>query len=60
MNINLSTLKKAYSISCKDYIVLGIMNGKFTVVDLGSNRILGQFDDIKLANETYDYYVNKI
>jgi hypothetical protein len=58
--IELATLKKAYSISCKDYVVLGIMNSKFTVVDLGSQTILGQFECINRANEVYDYFVNKI
>lgn len=58
--VGLSTLKKEYSISCKDYVVMGFMNGKIVVVDLGAKRLLGEFDDPKAANDTFNYFVNKI
>lgn len=61
--IGLSTLKKEYSISCKEYVHLGFLNGKLVVECDGT--ILGEFEidteeSVKRANELFYYYVNKI
>lgn len=61
--VGLSTLKKEYSISCKDYVRLGFLNSKLVVECDGT--ILGVFDgdteeSVKRANEVFYYYVNKI
>lgn len=59
----LATLKKEYSISCKEYVRLGFLNGKLVIECDGI--ILGEFEDdtdesVKRANEVFYYWVNKI
>ena len=59
----LATLKKEYSISCKEYVRLGFLNGKLVIECNGT--ILGEFDglsdeSVKRANEVFYYWVNKV
>lgn len=59
----LSTLKKEYSISCKEYVRLGFYQNKLVVECEGV--ILAEFEgdtdeSVKRANECFYYWVNKI
>lgn len=54
-----TTLKKLYSISCKEYITLGLENKGNFIILVGSS-IIGIYKEIKNANDTFEYYVNKI
>lgn len=54
-----STLRKLYSISCKGYVTLGIKNNGNYIILVG-NSIVGNYKEIKNANDVFEYYVNKI
>lgn len=58
--IGYTTLKKEYSISCKDYITLGLTSDGTYIVFCGDSQLTYPVRSIQTANEYFTHYVNKI
>jgi hypothetical protein len=58
--VSFTTLKKEYSISCKDYITLGLMSDNRFIVLCGESQLTYPVLSLETANEYFYFYVNKI
>lgn len=58
--VSFTTLKKEYSISCRDYITLGLMSDNRFIVLCGDSQLTYPVLSIETANQYFSFYVNKI
>lgn len=55
-----TTLKKEWSISCRDYITMGLTpEGKYILL-CGDQPLTHPIDSVDVANTSFTYWVNKI
>lgn len=59
-DIRYTTLKKEWSIGCKDYITLGLLERGGYVILCGDRQLTYPVNYISTANDYFDFYVNKI
>lgn len=59
--LSYTTLKKEWSISCKNYITLGLKSdGTYIIIEDSKKVLTYPVRSIETANEYYEFYVNKI
>jgi hypothetical protein len=59
--LNYTTLKKEWSISCKNYITLGLTHDDFFIVVEDSYKPISEpVKSLEFANKIFEFYVNKI
>ena len=61
VKLSYTTLKKEWSISCKNYITLGLQrDGTYIIIEDSKKQLTYPVRSIETANEYFEYYVNTI